>query len=1396
MTALLPTNESQRLDALRALAILDTHAEPRFDDITRLAAQICATPIALVSLIDEKRQWFKSKVGLGFDETPRDVAFCAHALDGRVLVVPDALQDPRFADNPLVTGDEAIRFYAGVPLIASGGFTLGTLCVIDLTPRTLDESQLSALQVLSRQVMDQIQSRYELGELRKSEAALLGMLADREVNDRELRHLAENLTVAQAVGKLGSWETEGSTLHVTWSAQTHRIFETDIEVFIPTHADFMEFVHPDDRQALNSSFMDSFSHLAPCLQQHRIVMPDGRVKFIEERWQAFESECDRPVYAIGTCQDITERKHAEEERDRLFNLSLDMLCVANFDGRFLQVNPAWTQCLGWTAEELIGGVMADFIHPEDHEGSVKIRESIKAGNPARGFENRYRCRDGSYRWFSWNVHPLTGARQVFAVARDITERKQAEHDLRASEAAQRLAAETQMAVQDAIPAHIALIDRHGCIISVNESWRRFATANSLQSTDFFVGDNYLRVCDSATGEGEEDARQVAAGLRGVLDGARSAFEYEYPCHSPTKERWFRIVATPLRKDRQAGAVVMHINITDRKKSEEKLSRINRLYQVLSRTNEMIVRVTTHQELIEGACRIAVEQGLFRAAAVFVTDPDGETVQLSAHAGGDKRFFSDAVIHVTQGQTSRGTIGTAIRSGFHNICNDLANDPRMVAWKIAALEHGYLSVAAFPLRKEGKTYGALGLFAAEPDCFQTAEIELLDSVAENLSFALEFLDKEQRRLVAETALRASETTMATAQLIGQFGSWEMELTNPDISTNPVRWSDGMFRVAGFEPGAVAATNELFFRLVHPDDRESIGLAVAEAIREHHQYSIVHRLIRPDGEERIIQETARIFFDEQTGEPLHVIGNAHDITEQRQAEATLRESELRFRELAENINEVFWITNPNTRELLYVNPSYERIWGFTCESLYQSPRSWLESIHPDDRERAYHASSDSPHGAYDEIYRIVRADGEIRWIHDRAYPVRNEAGEVYRMVGTAQDITERKIMEQQFLRAQRMDGIGALASGIAHDLNNVLAPILMSVELLESQLVEPRALAILEMIGSSARRGADMVTQVLSFARGTETGRSRLLITSVVSDLIKVIRETFPKNIRITATPEQNIWPVDADPTQLHQVLLNLCVNARDAMPDGGTIHIGLSNTTTAGNDATLIPGARAGRHVRIDVEDTGTGMPQELVDRIFDPFFTTKEVGKGTGLGLSSVQAIVTGHDGFIEVSSEPGKGSRFRVYFPASLESPAEPMPEDHLAYLRGHGETVLVVDDEASICEIANQTLEAFGYNVLVAGDGSEALALFAARQGRIDFVVTDMTMPVMNGPTLIRELKKLEPGVRIIGTSGVVGSSLVAESRKEGMLTFLPKPYTAPALLKALQDVLTTGTPVAPRQ
>lgn len=1504
MKPVLPPNGFRRLEALRGPGVNGCFREGEFDDIAALAAGICDNPISFVILTDGSDECVKgmfgsSSAGLLLNDSFR--ACTISSLDS--VEIPDAFLDARFKDNSLVYGEPGIRFYAGIPLVTEEGKTLGTLCVMDLVPGRLNTRQWDALATLGRQVDSLVQLRIARKDLAAARTGIAGMLAAKDAGHQQL---VENITVAQTVGNIGSWSTDGISGGLTWSEQTHRIFETCPGGLEPTYQMFQDFVHPEDREGVHQAFVASFSHRNPCSVQHRIVTGKGRVKYLEASWQTFLQEDGKSPRAIGIYQDITDRKQAEDERDRLFNLSLDMLCVANFKGTLEQVNPAWTHILGWTADHLTSRPMSEFIHPDDQEATASTRANIIQGNSVRGFENRYRSKDGSYRWLSWNVHPLTEVGKVFSVARDITERKLAEETLLLSEAAQRQSAETQLAIQDALPAHIALIDPSGVILAVNESWRRFSSSSSTPTKDFFVGFNYLQACETATGEEAGEATLVAAGMRDILAGRTTKFEMEYFCELPEGRQWYRLMVTPLREGVKAGAVVMHIDITDRKLAEARLSRRNRLYQVMSRVNEAIVRVTDLQELMEKACNIAVQDELFRTAAIFRWDTEIDQLSYLASAGTMGSQYEELPMSIPSPETGTGTVGTALRTGHYDICNDVANDPRMAPWWDFALARGYRSTASFPIMLEGRIFGVLVLSAPETGYFQEDEIDLLVSVADNLSFAIESLNKEQRRLQAEIALRDNEASMAAAQRVGGFGSWELELANEDdMNANRLRWSDEMFRVAGLEPNSVEVTNELFFDLVHPDDHQVIKDAVAKAIAEQGQYSLIHRLIRPDGEVRILHETAQLFVDEN-GKPLKMVGNAHDITEQRRAETTLRDSEQRFRQLAENIHEVFWITAPEGRRLIYVSPAFEKIWGHSCHSLYQSPRIWLDAILPEDRERVLRAEASQSRGEYDVIYRIRRSDGQIRWIHDRAYPVFNEQGQVYRIVGTAEDVTERELaeeklreqatlldnardailvldldhrivywnrgaerlygwtgeealgkseqdlyhtasasirsamqavlstgewmgeieqstrdgksvvvegrwtllrdetgrpksilaintdisgrkkLERHFLRAQRMESIGTLAGGIAHDLNNVLAPIMMSIDLLKMYPQEPQALEILNMIASSARRGADMVGQVLSFARGMEGRRGKVDVGTLVGDLLKIAGETFPKNISFEKTLEPSLWMLEADQTQLHQVLLNLCVNSRDAMPSGGRIRLGAANRHVDAGYASMNPGAREGPHVRIEVEDTGMGMPREIIDNCFDPFFTTKEVGKGTGLGLSTALAIVKGHGGFIQVQSEPGKGTRFRLYLPANEELVADEAVTPVVDLSHGNGEVILVVDDETSVRQITRQMLESVGYTVLMACDGAEAVRLFEANRERIRVVLTDMMMPIMDGPALVQILRGMEPGIRIIGTSGIGASGLNARSGHVEVDRFLTKPYTAETLLGVMKEVL----------
>lgn len=403
-----------------------------------------------------------------------------------------------------------------------------------------------------------------------------------------------------------------------------------------------------------------------------------------------------------------------------------------------------------------------------------------------------------------------------------------------------------------------------------------------------------------------------------------------------------------------------------------------------------------------------------------------------------------------------------------------------------------------------------------------------------------------------------------------------------------------------------------------------------------------------------------------------------------------------------------------------------------------------------------------------------------------PVKSITGEIINFIAVKQDITERKNIETQSLRSQRMESIGVLAGGIAHDLNNVLAPILMAVELLSRDQGETQKKAMLDILRLSATRGASIVKQVLTFSRGAEGERSVLQPKHLVREIESFAKQTFPKDIEISAEISKNLWTLVGDATQIHQILLNLCVNARDAMQKGGKLTIAAENVYLDASYAKMHREAKTGPYVMFKVTDTGTGIPESIIDKIFDPFFTTKEVGKGTGLGLSTVIGIVKSHKGFITVTSEVGKGTEFKVYLPASDGVDVKEVAQSNDQLPRGNGELILVVDDEPSIREITGQTLESFGYNVLTANDGVEAIAKFAQNKNKVQLVLTDMSMPVLGGTSAIKAIEKINPSIRVIATSGLLAQKFGAENIGRALKGFLQKPYTTEQLLRMVYDVL----------
>ncbi len=515
----------------------------------------------------------------------------------------------------------------------------------------------------------------------------------------------------------------------------------------------------------------------------------------------------------------------------------------------------------------------------------------------------------------------------------------------------------------------------------------------------------------------------------------------------------------------------------------------------------------------------------------------------------------------------------------------------------------------------------------------------------------------------------------------------------------------------------------------------------------------------------------------------------------AEQALRESEERFRQLAENITEsVFWMADPQAMQILYVSPAYENIWGNSCESLYTNFMEWIDAIHLDDQLRIQAKFFEqSLLGNYDEEYRIVRPDGSLRWIRDRGFPIKDHHGKAYRSVGFAEDITNRKSTEAILRRTERLESLGTLASGIAHDLNNMLTPIIGVAQLLPLKFpnLDNQTQRLLQILDQSAHRGADLVKQILSFSSGVEGKPTNTQVSNLLIEIQKIIQQTFPKNIELSIDLPPDLWLIAADATLLHQVFMNLCVNARDAMPNGGELSITAENLVIDQNYAHMHLDAQAGSYSVVTVADTGMGIQPKILGNIFDPFFTTKDIGKGTGLGLSTAMGIIKSHRGFIDVLSEVGVGTRFKVFLPAIDIVAVELIASDtHVAATNsklpmGQSELILVVDDEVAVREITQVTLEVHGYRVITACDGIEAIALYAEHKHDISVILLDMMMPSLDSATTIRTLRKLNSQVKIIAMSGLATNEAITRTMNEGVKAFLAKPFTADDLLNLLTNL-----------
>lgn len=1216
-------------------------------------------------------------------------------------------------------------------------------------------------------------------------------------------------------------------------------------------------------------------------------------------------------------------------------------------------------------------------------------------------------------------------------ARDVLRREEVAEDMLLRTLRQALVPSyvTPQDLLGALPASIALVNASGIIIAVNAAWLNPANASQLKGPEIGIGQSYLAICEAVAGEGADAAHQATDGLRRILDGHRQELTFEYHSGTDAALRWFQLVVAPLRSELPRGAVITHLDITGRRTAEEALRQSEVRFQSL---------VDSGTALATSAVEITGvgtwEYALHSQALTWSSETRRIFgIGLKDWVGTMPGFLE--LVHPEDRQTVLTALDTALTAptpvemeyriirpdGSLRVVHDRAEGIRDAAGQLTHVG-GFVIDSTERKQNEDRLRHSRALLQI------AGRVVRAGLWAIDLPDLLRTWADDRRR--AERELRLAVDGLREAQRIAGIGSWELRLEDGVLT-----WSDEMFRIFQPGPGQFTGTVASFLAKVHPEDRAAVVAAQQAAERGEGALDIEYRLVTPGGAVRHIRGRGEL-FPADAERPRRLTGTTQDITSLRRLEDAQLATEARFQQLADSIEEVFWLSDLATDQVIYVSPAFEKLWGRRCAELYGSSRLWLEAIHPDDQPRVAAAIAASrATGAYSEEYRIVRPDGTVRWVADRAFPIRNTAGEIYRIAGVALDITddraaattlrvseerfrllakatsgavwdwdidhnslwwnegfetlfgyrrdevdptlaswtsnihpddrprvvrrfheiiaqgdsnwsdeyrflhkdgsascvldrgyvirddtgravrvvggmadlterrkteatvaqqaalideardaivvlgldyrvvfwskgaerlygwtreaaagqsldqlihfdqarfheacnavltaghwsgegqkqardgssltmdcrwtlmrdphgqpksiltidtdvtERKQLEQQFLRSQRMESIGTLAGGIAHDLNNVLTPILLSIELLKTEPGVTERLEMLDTIESSARRGAGMIRQLLSFARGLEGERHDVSVGGLLREVARIVRDTFPKNIQVRTIIPDDVWTAIGDTIQLHQVLLNLCVNARDAMPDGGVMVLAVGNVRLDENARTHYPEALPGPHVMIEVRDTGVGMTRDILERIFEPFFTTKEIGKGTGLGLSTSLAIIKSHTGVIRVTSVPGEGTTVQIHLPArSTPVPEEPMTRpSHLR--RGHGEQILVVDDEASVCQIARQTLEAFGYRVLIAKDGAEAVALFAQRETQIDVVLMDMMMPVMDGAGAAQVLRSIHPGVRILATTGLTLTNENAVPHGSETPHLLMKPYTAEELLTALREVL----------
>src|SRR5579859_593843 len=896
------------------------------------------------------------------------------------------------------------------------------------------------------------------------------------------------------------WEADAATLlFVFVSRRAEEILGYPAEHWVTIPNFWTDHIHPEDRERTTTQFRATLFAGTDHELEYRMTASDGRVVWFRNIVRIIRDGGGRALRVRGVMLDITKQKLAEE-RDLLFVLSLDMMCILGFDGYFKRLNPAWEKTLGYTREELQALPFIDFVHPDDRARTLAEADRLFTGQRTISFENRYRTKDGSYKWFLWTAAPLTERKMIYGVARDNTERKRAEEEIKK--------------LNDELELRVA------------ERTAQLKNAYLLQQAE--VAERI---------QAEEGLRQSEERTRLIIDTALDAVV--------TMDAAGMITGWNAQAESSFGW-----------------------------TREETVGRRMSEILIPHRYREAHEKGLRH----FVETGEGPIL--------NKRFEITA----------------------------LHRDGREFP----------VELAISPLKLRGEwTFSA---------------------------FVRDITDHKG----AMEALRESEASLAEAQRIAHLGNWDW-----DILQNKLRWSHEIFSIFGIREESFGSTHETFMNSVHPDDRELVQKAVDEALAGGQRYNINHRIVRPDGTERVVHEQGEVLFD--------------------------------------------------------------------------------------------------------------GAQGPIR------------------MVGTVQDVTEQRSLQAQLLQSQKMEAIGQLAGGVAHDFNNLLTIISGYGQLLlENDKLDAPVRDHIKEILKAADRAASLTRQLLAFSRRQMLTPQVLDLNAVVGNVDKMLRRLIGEDIDLVTQLAPDLGRVKADPGQIEQVMMNLAVNARDAMPGGGKLTLETVNANLDESYTHTHFPTQPGPYVMLAVSDSGIGMDAATQAHMFEPFFTTKEKGKGTGLGLATVYGIVKQSNGYIWVYSEPGQGSTFKIYLPRVEADIAESPAEETSPVVHQASETILVVEDEVALRSLVKGVLRGKGYTVLEASHAEAALSICEKHTGPIHLMVTDVIMPQISGRELATRVANSRPEMKVLFMSGYTNEGIVHQGVLDRDTAFLQKPFTPSSLARKVREVL----------